>query len=253
METVDASDTDDFEKKLDHVHRALVGGRGLRAKLETIAGLAKTLISDCDGAGFALVVKDKARSVGVTDAVVLEVDLVQYDTGEGPCLAAIEHGRTVRLDLMNVGEEWSHFAPGAMDAGVNSVLSLPVVAGGTTVGALNLYSKGRDAFGVEAEDLASKLAAYAATAIATSPLYVYSSELVEDVLEQIAERELINNAVGVVMTIEHEDEQAARQRLTRRAAQHGESLFETAEWELREQELRATQPRKTPPDSTDPG
>ncbi len=249
---MDFSHIEEFEQKLDHVQRALVGGRGLQAKLETIAGLAKTLIADCDGAGFALVVKDQTRSVGVTDAVVLEVDLVQYDTGEGPCLEAIELGNMVRLDLMDVGERWTHFAAGAIDAGINSVLSLPVIANGSTVGALNLYSGGFDAFGAEAEDVARKLAAYAATAIATSPLYVYSTELVEAVLEQIAEREMINNAVGVVMTVEHENDEAARRRLARRAAQSGETLLETAEWELREHELRTTRQRNPPTDRIDP-
>jgi GAF domain-containing protein len=249
---VDFSELDEFEKKVDHVQRALAGGRGLRARLETIAGLAKVLISGCDGAGFALVVEDKTRSVGVTDAVVLEVDLVQYDTGEGPCLKAIEHGQVVRLDLTDVGEGWKHFAPGAIDAGVNSVLSLPVIADGSTVGALNLYSKSRHAFGADDEQLASKLADYAATAIVTSPLYVYSTELVADVLEQISEREVIDNAIGVVMAIEREDEEAARRRLTLRAAKYGETLFETAEWEIREQELRATRSRDAAPEGTDP-
>src|SRR4051794_19435770 len=204
----------EFEEKLDHVHRALMNGRGLQAKLETIADLAKLLIPGCDGAGFAMVVNGKARSVGVTDAVVLEVDLIQYDTGQGPCLQAIEQANTVRLNLVDVGEEWTHFAPGAIDVGINSVLSLPITVNGTTVGALNLYSVRSDGFDSDAEALAHTLATYAASTITVSPLYVYSSDLVDHVLEQIAEREAINNAIGVVMTTEHEDEHAARQRLT---------------------------------------
>jgi GAF domain-containing protein len=236
---VELSQSDEFEKRLGHLHRALLGGRTTVAKLEAVAGLAKALISECDGAGFALEVREKVHSVGTTDEVTLAVDLIQYDTGEGPCLEAIETSHVVRLELLDAGERWEHFAPGAIDAGVRSVLSVPLSARGRTVGALNLYSRSADGFDAESESMAASLAAYAAEIIATSPLYGYSLALVDEVLEELATRELINNAIGVVMVREHCGESDALEELTNEAERRGASLRETAEWALREEQLRS--------------
>jgi GAF domain-containing protein len=235
-----------FENKLDEVYRALLDGQGLAARLETVAGLAKTLIAGCDGAGFALQVRGQTRSIGVTDEVVLEVDLIQYDTGEGPCLEAIERSHVVRIDLVEAGDRWTHFAQGALHAGINSVLSIPVLADRTTVGALNLYSTSRGAFDAHAEYLGKSLASYAADIMVTSQLYAYSSDLVHEVLEQIAAREIVNNAVGIIMGREGCDETEAKRRLSERAADHSDNLVEAAEWELREQQLRTDETSEPP-------
>lgn len=215
---MELSCSDEFEKRLGHLYRALLGGRTTVAKLETVAGLAKTLIENCDGAGFALEVSEKVRSVGTTDEVTLAVDLIQYDTGEGPCVEAIDSSGVVRIELLEAGERWEHFAPGAIDAGIRSVLSIPLFARGRTVGALNLYSRAEHGFDSEAESLAATFVDYAAGVIATSPLYAYSLALVDEVLEELSARELINNAIGIVMVREEVDESAALERLTEEAA-----------------------------------
>jgi GAF domain-containing protein len=235
---VELSRSEEFEKRLGHVYRALVGGRTTVSKLETVAGLAKTLIAKCDGAGFALEVREKVRSVGTTDEVTLAVDLIQYDTGEGPCIEAIESSAVIRIELLEAGDRWEHFAPGAIDAGVRSVLSVPLSARDRTVGALNLYSRTEHGFDSEAESVAAVLAEYAANVIAVSPLYAYSLALVDEVIEELATREVINNAIGIVMVRERCDESAALELLNEEAARRGISILETAEWELREQQLR---------------
>jgi putative methionine-R-sulfoxide reductase with GAF domain len=236
------SDFEEIEGKLDSVYQALLDGHAFAAKLETIAALAKRLLARCDAAGFVLQVRGSARSIGVTDGVALEVDLIQYDTGEGPCLEALEQSHVVRIDLVDAGERWTHFGPGALDAGINSVLSLPVTAQGTTVAALNLYSKSRGAFDEAAQVLGTSLADFAADIIAASAIYASSVDLVHEVLEKIAAREMIDNALGVIMGREECTSAEARRRLTQRAAEHGDNLLEAAQWELRELQLRTDDP-----------
>jgi GAF domain-containing protein len=243
---VELSQSEEFEKRLGHLYRALLGGRTTVAKLEAVAGLAKALISKCDGAGFALEVREKVHSVGTTDEVTLAVDLIQYETGEGPCLEAIETSHVVRLELLDAGERWAHFAPGAIDAGIRGVLSVPLAARGRLVGALNLYSRSVDGFDDEDESMAASLAAYAAEIIATSPLYGYSLALVDEVLEELATRELINNAIGVVMDRRHCSEPEALEELTNEAERRRVSLRETAEWALREQQLQNADDQDSP-------
>jgi hypothetical protein len=240
-------DESEFGARLGRVQRALAMDRGIIGKLEAVSALAKRMIESCDGAGLALQVGGRTRSIGVTDDVVLEVDLVQYDTGEGPCLESIEKSQVVRFDVLELDEHWEHFAPGALAYGISSVLSLPIVAGGTTVGALNLYSETVGGLGPEAEPIGSTLAMYAGEVISTSPLYAYSLDLLDEVLDELAARELLDCAVGIVMARTGKGSDDALAELAGVAEQRGESVREAAEWELREQQLRngATTERRT--------
>jgi len=229
---------EDFERRLRKVKRELLGDGATIGRLEALTAVAKLLIANCDGAGFALEATGGTQSVGTTDDVVVEVDLVQYDTGEGPCLDAIMESNVVRIDILEPGGRWAHFAPGALDLGIHSVLSLPVVADGTTVGALNLYAATEHAFDDDAERMGSSLASYAADVISQSGLYAASRALVDAVLEELGTREVVNTAVGLLVGRLGCDEQAAYQRLVEQASERGSTVREAAEWELREQQLR---------------
>jgi GAF domain-containing protein len=138
------------------------------ARLDTVTALAKRLIPHCDAAGPALEVQGTTFSIGPTDGVVLQVDLVQYDTGEGPYLSAIERGRKVRIDVLDADQNWQHFACGAIEGGVHGVLSTPLHDRARTVGALNLYSFATNAFDEEAERTAEVLAEHAAEVLTKS-------------------------------------------------------------------------------------
>ena len=90
---------DGFTSRLATLHKALERDRGLIGRLEAVAALARRTIADCDAAGLSVIAKGRAWTVAASDEVVLEVDLVQYDTGEGPCLEAIRKSDLVRLDV----------------------------------------------------------------------------------------------------------------------------------------------------------
>jgi hypothetical protein len=237
-------DDSEFDARLGRVQRALVMDRGIIGKLEAVAALATRMIGPCDGAGLALQVGGRTQSIGVTDEVVLEVDLVQYDTGEGPCLEAIKTSQVVRFDVLQLDERWEHFAPGALAYGINSVLSLPVTARGMTVGALNLYSETAGAMGPDAEPVGAALAMYAGEVISTSPLYAYSLDLLDEVLDELATHELLDCAMGIVMARTGKGSDDALAELAGFAEKQGVSVREAAEWELREQQFRDVAPKE---------
>jgi GAF domain-containing protein len=231
-------DDPEFIARLARVERALAMDRGIVGKLEAVAGLATRMIERCDAAGLALEARGRTHSIGTTDDVVLEVDLVQYDTGEGPCLESIKESKIVRFDVLEPDERWEHFAPGALAHHIQSVLSLPIVARGSTVGALNLYSETVGGVEPESEPIALALAAYAGEVISTSPLYAYSLELLDEVVDELAAHELIHSAVGIVMSRTGKAADDALATLAEVAAHQGQSIREAAEWELREQQFR---------------
>lgn len=157
-------------EKLSRVNKLLRTQRTLPARLETVVAIAKRTIPNCDAAGISMLIEGKPTSAAVSDRLAVEVDLVQYETGEGPCLAAIADSQVVRIDLLPMETRFSRFAPGALALEINSVLSTPLDARGRTVGALNLYSRLPEAFDARAEEAVQPLAEVAADAIGTSPL-----------------------------------------------------------------------------------
>src|SRR4051812_32998625 len=105
-----------FAGNLDRLRKVLERDQGFIGRLEAVSAIACRTITDCDAAGIAAVAHGRVWSIATSDAVVLEVDLVQYDTGEGPCLQAIRDDQVIRIDVVDASDDFPHFAPGALDA-----------------------------------------------------------------------------------------------------------------------------------------
>lgn len=225
---------DEAVERLARVTRLLQTQRTLPAKLETIVAMVKRTVPGCDAAGIILLVDGEPTTSAVSDRLTVEVDLVQYDTGEGPCLAAINEGHAIRIDVMQRDTRFSRLAAGAVAHGVNSVLSLPLAAQERTVGALNLYSRELSAFDERSEELARPLAQHAADVISRSPLYAYSLDLVDGLLEDLESRAVIIRATGVLVATERLSGEAALDRLRQLALASGKSLRTVADWLLDE-------------------
>lgn len=101
----------------------------------------------------------KTRAViGQAKGVALELDMVQYDTQDGPCFTAFRSTRTVRVNLVEHGDAFPDFAQAARRRGFQGVLSVPATWGDEVVATLNLYSRSGP-FDESAESIASVLAA----------------------------------------------------------------------------------------------
>lgn len=224
----------DTLEKLARVTKLLKTQRTLPAKLEAVVALVKRTVPNCDAAGVCLLISEEPTSIAVSDRLALEIDLVQYRTGEGPCLAAIAQSRVVRIDVLDADTRFTHFAPGALDLELSSVMSIPLDANGRTVGALNVYSRRPDAFDAQAEEAVQPMAAYAAESISTSPIYAYSLDMVDGLSESIESQAVIDQATGVLMATEERSSAEALDRLRELALSSGESMRTIAKWVLEE-------------------
>lgn len=113
-----------------------------------------------------------------TDPDSPEIDAAQYREGKGPCLDA-----------------WRACA----DHGVASTLSLPMIAGESSIGAMNLYSRVHDGFGPDDEDVGMDLAAAAASVLANVSAYWTAFELSQQLNQAMATRSVIEQAKGILM------------------------------------------------------
>ncbi|HUR23130.1 MAG TPA: GAF and ANTAR domain-containing protein [Acidimicrobiales bacterium] len=221
-------------EKLSRVTRLLKTQRTLPAQLEAVVDIVKRTVPGCDSAGIVLLVDGEPTSIAVTDRLTVEIDLVQYQSGEGPCLAAMTDGNVVRIDILERDSMFTRFAPGALDRGLQSVLSTPLAANGRTVGALNMYSTRANAFDDEASDVVRPMAEFAGQAIGSSPLYAYTLDMVDGLVENLETRAIIEQATGVLMAGQDESTGDALGRLRDLAMRSGESMRTVAEWLLEE-------------------
>lgn len=164
---------------------------------ERVTQAAVATIDGCDHAAISIIRRrGRFETVAATDDVPVEVDAIQYDTGEGPCLDAMSEHETYLIDDLAADERWPAFSRRAVEeTGVRSMLSFRLFVQGDTIGALNLYSRHRAAFDEHSCAIGTVLAAHAAIALSAAQEYERAGQL-EDALQSNRE---IGMAIGVLM------------------------------------------------------
>ncbi|MBW3651647.1 MAG: GAF domain-containing protein, partial [Actinobacteria bacterium] len=132
--------------------RALLAEPTLDATLQKIVSRAVGTINGCESAGISLIEKRKITTAASSNDTPEQVDAIQYETDQGPCLEAIRDHEVLCTDDLAGDERWPDFASrAANETGVRSMLSFRLFAESDTMGALNLYSKVPGAFDHDAE------------------------------------------------------------------------------------------------------
>ena len=186
---------------LNALSQFLVAESSLGDTLLRVSEITTDALPGAEMAGIALLGEDGRPTTGIfTDEQAPEIDSAQYESGNGPCLDAWRHGKVVRLDDMVSGsEQYPEFAAAASAHGVESTLSLPLLAGGRGLGALNMYARKPNAFTVDDESLGVNLAAAAAIVLANASAYWDASQLNEQLTEAMRSRAVIEQAKGILM------------------------------------------------------
>lgn len=163
----------------------------------------------------------RLETAAPTDDVVCELDAAQYQLQEGPCYeSAVETAHVTAPDLA-VDERWPKYGPVAVRAGIRAQAGLRLFENDASNGALNLYSDRAGAF----QDLSAVgqlFAHHSAVALA------YAHE-VGQLREAIRTRQLIGQAVGVVMERYQMDDARAFGFLTRLSQDSNTKLRVVAE------------------------
>ncbi|MET0325509.1 MAG: GAF domain-containing protein [Ilumatobacteraceae bacterium] len=186
------------------------------AALRALTQLASASLAGADGASLTLERNGRLATVAATDGMVLRVDAHQYNTGEGPCLAAGAHGRSFYVESLTHEARWPTFVPRAVEEGIGSILAAPLMLATQTIGALNLYSRRERSFGTDQRALAETFAAEASTIVATG-VTVVDNHLSEKIARALRSRETIALARGVLMARAHVNADEAAGMLIRSA------------------------------------
>lgn len=138
----------------------LLDGPAAAAAVAQLTEVTRDLIPMAVGVGVTLIDKfGQPASVAATDPGVEAVDRMQYELGQGPCLAAWDTVSFQRVEDTLTETRWPDWAA----TGVRSVLSTPLIYQGQEIGAVKVYAAEPEAFTDYEEHLLDLLAGAAAT------------------------------------------------------------------------------------------
>lgn len=205
----------------------LLSDETVHTALKLVTELAEETVGGV-GAGVTLVDEQGNRTMAATDPVAERADGLQYELGEGPCLTAVVLRTTVRVDDTVRDERWPRWSEAVAALGIRSSLTAPLVAGGTVLGALKVYSDQLGAYPGRAEYLLMMFAAQAAILLANVRSHENARRLSDRLVEAMRSRDLVGIAKGIVMARDGVDEQAGFAALVARAQREHTSVHDVA-------------------------
>jgi diguanylate cyclase (GGDEF)-like protein len=133
------------------------------------------------GAGVMIMGSDtEMHFASASDKVLLQIEGLQIELGEGPCLEAFRTGQRVLIADLAADQRFPRFGPRAVEAGMAAVFSFPMRIEGTQIGAADLYRDKPGALSPEDAAAGQVLADVAAAYIMNSRGRVASQEAEEE-------------------------------------------------------------------------
>jgi GAF domain-containing protein len=215
---VDQNPSSELAADFSETARILFAAGSVTNTLAQVVALAVATIEGCDFAGLFLLNKNVVTTPVHSNAVVNEIDALQHETGEGPCLDAVTQRLIFYADDVADDPRWPRFGPQASAAGIRSILALPLTTN-ATLGALNLYAHYPAAFGVIDRAKGVILASLAGLAVSAAHSHEDEERRADNLNTALATREVIGQAQGILMERERISSAQAFDVL-RRASQH---------------------------------
>ena len=175
------------------------GNDVIDAALRLVTALTRATVAGADGVSVSLTRHGKLITVAASDETIAQMDRDQYATGEGPCLSAAAEGRWFHVESLAEEVRWPRFVPRAIEGGIASILSTPLLVSERPVGALNIYSNTAGAFGPHDQELAALFAIQASSILAEAQADLTIDEVTTRLRDTLNAREIIAQAQGVLM------------------------------------------------------
>jgi GAF domain-containing protein len=185
---------EEFNRDLAAAARAMQDEDSPREAMERAVVVATEILPGCDAAGVCVVYRGERIDTHATSNDALrQVDALQHELQEGPCLDALRQHDTVHSGDLSIDERWPRWGPEvAGRQGLFSIISYRLFSTGDNLGALNLYGKTRSAFNTDDIHDGTALAAHVGVALA-------GAQEVENLEKALTGRTVIGQATGIVM------------------------------------------------------
>ena len=186
--------TGSLSKHIADAARELQATSSAQETMDAVVRLATEIVDGCEEAGISLLhARKKIDTPAATGDVPCTVDRLQYELDEGPCLDAVREEEVVYCPDLTDEPRWGTWAARSTEeTGVRSMMCFRLFTNDETVGALNLYAFGPDAFANGDREQGLALAAQAAVAVA-------AAQVVDQLRAAVDGRTVIGQAQGILM------------------------------------------------------
>ncbi|MBV9292294.1 MAG: GAF and ANTAR domain-containing protein [Frankiales bacterium] len=184
--------------ELLNLSAAVLSEDDLPTTLGELCRIATRAVPCADGASITTFPEGKPSAVA-SDDWAKGFDEIQYEEHEGPCLDAYRTGNAFRVRDLAAETRWPSYVPRASERGASSMVSIPLAAQGTNIGALNLYSKATDAFGAAEMSIAVIVGAHVGLAVQVAAALFGHRDLAVQLGEAMRSRAAIEQAKGILM------------------------------------------------------
>jgi transcriptional regulator with GAF, ATPase, and Fis domain len=183
----------DLGQHLSELARSLQAEDDVDQILDEVVQTAVQLVPGVEEGSISVVTgRASVASQSASSDLPRQVDALQSEVSQGPCLDAVFEQQTVRVPDMASEQRWPEFARRAAALGAASMLSFQLYVEGDNLGALNLYARTAGAFTDESEQIGLLVASHAAVAFA-------DARKLDHAKAAMATRDLIGQAKGILM------------------------------------------------------
>jgi GAF domain-containing protein len=198
--STEAVENADLRESLDGLSRLAMAQLQLQEMLSRVATYAVRAIPGAEGVGLTLFQESRPNTFVASADFVRDVDAIQYGIGEGPCITAAAERRIVRSGFLSTEKQWPKFGPRVSRLGVNSVMSLPLIADDEVLGAMNVYAHPQDAFDDRDIELGELFAVPAAISVHNARALEQARTLAAQLKAALVSRPVIDQALGILMS-----------------------------------------------------
>lgn len=187
-------DHEEFNRELAAAAREMQDEDGPAQAMARAVAIATEILPGCDAAGVCVVYRgDRIDTHATSNDALRQVDALQHDLDEGPCLDALREHDTVHSSDLSLDDRWPMWGPRvSQELGLFSIVSYRLFATGESLGALNLYGRSRSAFSSDDIHDGIALAAHVGVALA-------AAQEIENLEAALGGRTVIGQATGILI------------------------------------------------------
>jgi GAF domain-containing protein len=168
---------------------------------EMCYGLSTTVteILGAGGAGVSVTDRDgNLKFVTATSQPILEIEQVQEETQDGPCVAAFTTRQAVVVSDISARSEWTTYVETARRLGLSAVVGFPLAHGDASVGAMNIYSFQPREWSEDDLDILQVIADMATAYLSRTSELAETKQLADQLQRALNSRIVIEQAKGIV-------------------------------------------------------
>jgi GAF domain-containing protein len=221
--------SDDLASALAQMSQVLLAVQTGDTVVNLVTELAIETLPGTVGAGLTLVSAEGKHTRAASDRLVEQADQMQYTYDAGPCLTAWRNQVPVQIDDISAEDRWPEWTAAVTALGVRSMLSVPMLSAGRSMGAVKVYADRPGVYDSSSVTILELFAQQAAVLLSNTQAVADARKLSVQLTAALGDRDVIGQAIGVLLAQGASDVPAAFKALRSAAQRAGTSLLTVAQ------------------------